>query len=135
MQLNYKLTDRNTGANVSPSKYVIDPEQEGVLIQVLGGETLDHDAETSDIVIRVFTGQRDSAGNKIYEGDILLDGYGDKYCVQYRDEDAAFVCLQQGKSVLRHYALQAVVNAYKVCIQVVGNRWQPEFKGVFGDAN
>lgn len=140
MQLKFKMTDRNTGADVSPSKYVIDPEQEGGLIRVLGVETLGYDedqllafCQTSDIIVRVFTGQRDSAGNKIYEGDILLDGYGDKYCVEYRDEDAAFVVLSQGKSILRHYAPQAVVNAYRVSIKVIGNRWQPEFRGVFGD--
>jgi hypothetical protein len=130
MQLKFKLTDTATGASVSPSKYVIDPEQEGVLIRVFGGDTLDHDTETSHIVPRLFTGFHDTDNNEIYGGDVLSDQNGEPRCAVYFENGmfmVRFADERQMPMMLMFYMLICG------CAFVSGNRWQPEFKGVFGN--
>lgn len=133
MQLKFKLTDTRTGEDITPvcesGFYVIDPEDGQILYDP--DPLCGRDKDTSHITARLFTGFCDTDDNEIYDSDVLADQYGQARCTVYFGNGTFMVRFadeRQTPMMLMFYMLICG------CAFVAGNRWQPEFKEVFGDA-
>ena len=118
--MKFKLIDTNTGRNISITDHTLDAEDGFVRL---------HGAPLNHIKACAFTGLQDCDGNDIYEGDVIRDPDDemDFYLVKFYE--GSFLAIGEGAP--NEHLLDMVADTGGV--RVKGNRWQPEFREVFGD--
>ena len=122
--MKFKLTDTETGEDLKPEPY-----QAIMFDGRVGYITIDEDlrAEDDPVIARIFTGLTDVMDTDIYFGDVMLLN-GERVLIDYLTMQAAFFGMSENNDIF--FPMSDLVDDNYV---VVGNRWQPEFKGVFGD--
>lgn len=68
-----------------------------------------------------FTGAEDGEGNEVYEGDIIRDGHGRVYEVEWDEDEYQFV-LRTSEGIIR-YTLGGFVNDFN-SFKVIGNKFE-----------